>query len=110
MIVSELIQQLQPEVLSEGDTQAQISGGYTGDLLSWVMGCVEPGAVWVTIMTNANVVAVALLREVSAVILAEDAQIDDAVIQKAQQEHITLLRSPLPAFALCAKIDTLLRG
>ena len=48
-----------------------VSGGYAGDLLSWVLGRAGQDAAWLTIMSNQNVAAVALMAEVSCVILTE---------------------------------------
>ena len=46
------------------DPDRTVKTGYAGDLLSWVMGRAEPDCVWLTIMSNANVCAVAVLADV----------------------------------------------
>ena len=43
------------------EPEREVSGGYVGDLLSWVMGRAQTGNVWLTIMSNQNVAAVALI-------------------------------------------------
>ena len=50
--------------------EREINGAYIGDLLSWVMGKAESGNVWITIMYNINVIAVATLADVSCIVLA----------------------------------------
>ena len=59
------------------DGEREINGVYVGDLLSWVMGRAEEDQLWVTIMTNSNVIAVASLVNVSAVILAEGVEFEE---------------------------------
>ena len=73
MTVRELADRLSAEVLSLPDPDREVSGGYAGDLLSWVMGRARAGCCWVTIMTNLNVPAVASLADVACVIIAESA-------------------------------------
>ena len=49
------------------------------------------GAIWVTLQAHTNIVAVAALLEMSAIIITEGAQPDQSTIDKAQQEGIVLL-------------------
>ena len=80
MTVQQAAALLGAEILSEGDLSRTVCGGYAGDLLSWVMGNVEADHIWITIMTNANVIAVALLRDVSAVLLSEGVEMEPEVL------------------------------
>ena len=61
------------------EPEREVSGGYVGDLLSWVMGRAQTGNVWLTIMSNQNVAAVALMAEVSCVVLTEGVKPDEAL-------------------------------
>ena len=65
MTVKGIAEKLGLTPVSVADDAREVQGGYAGDLLSWVMGRVPEGAAWVTIMTNVNVVAVAVLRDVA---------------------------------------------
>ena len=98
MNISDLAKKLGLEVLAMPSPELEVTGGYAGDLLSWVMGRAEEGNVWVTIMTNINVLAVASLAGVSAAVIAENAEIEDNIISKAEEQGINLLRSPAPIF------------
>lgn len=101
MTVNELISRLELEILNLEDGERKIEGGYTGDLLSWVMGNAQSGDMWVTIMTNINVVAVASLVDCACVVIAENVEISDDVINKAKAQGINLLRSPLSSYKIC---------
>jgi len=108
MKVNELINELSLEVLNIDDGERTIEGGYCGDLLSWVMGRAESDCAWVTIMTNINIIAVASLCDPACIVLAENVEIEQAVIDKANTQGINLLRSSLSSFELCAKISGLI--
>ncbi|MBR4881024.1 MAG: hypothetical protein IKU19_03770 [Clostridia bacterium] len=101
MTVNQLIEKLDLEVLNLAEGEREITGGYAGDLLSWVMGRAESGDMWVTIMTNINVVAVASLVDTACVVIADNAEVAPEVIEKAKQQGINLLRSDKSTYALC---------
>ncbi len=85
-----------------------VTGGYAGDLLSWVMGRAPRDAAWVTIMSNTNVAAVAVMADLPCVILAEGVMPDDALRARALSEHVAVLSAPVGAFELCVRLQALL--
>ncbi len=109
MTVNELATALALTPLCAPEPDRPVTGGYCGDLLSWVMGRAKSGQAWVTIMTNINVAAVAALTDVACVILAEDSKPEESVVEKAKEEGINLFTSPQDSFSLCAGVDRLLR-
>ena len=104
MTVSELQKSLALEIITLPDPERAITGGYVGDLLSFVMGSARSGDCWVTIMSNVNVIAVAALTDVACILLAADVKLDPGVKEKAEQQGINVLSSPLSAFDLCAAV------
>ena len=64
--------------------------------------------VWITIQSNVNIVAVASLTDVAAVIVAEDVQVETEVVQKAEMQEVNLLGSSLNSYELACKIKELL--
>ncbi len=92
MTVSNLIKELNLTVLTNKDFEdREIKSCYVGDLLSWVMGRAEQDSVWITIMSNVNIVAVAALVDMACIILAEGVAVDKEVIEKADSQGIILL-------------------
>lgn len=75
-----------------------VSGGYCGDLLSWVMGRASADSAWITIMSNVNVAAVAALADVACVILAEGEEPDVSLLEAAEGQGINLLLTELNCF------------
>ena len=104
MTVENFTKQLGFEVITMPSPDLQVDGAYIGDLLSWVMGKAGEGNVWITIMTNVNVVAVAMLREISAIVLAEGVEIDKEVTDTAQLKGVNILRTPLTSYDAAKKI------
>ena len=98
MTVKELtsLANFEPVCLSE--PEREIDGAYVGDLLSWVMGRAGSGCAWITIMSNINVSAVALLADVACVILAEGVKPDADMLASAEQKGINVLCSDKPAY------------
>ena len=79
-------------------------GGYASDLLSCVIAGAQPGNIWVTLQAHMNVVAVAALRDVSAVILTENAQPETAVIEKANEQNVILLSTSESSYQIVGKL------
>ncbi len=109
MTVGELQIRLGLKSIVLPEPEREITGGYVGDLLSFVMGSARSGDAWVTIMSNVNVVAVATLTDVSCVVLSSDVTLDEGVAQRAQAQGVNVLSSSLPSFLLCNKIAELIR-
>lgn len=108
MTVEELANQLALEPVCTAEPDRMVTGGYAGDLLSWVMGRAQAGDAWITIMSNPNIIAVATLTDAALIILAEDVQPDPGVRELAQQKGINLYRSVQSVFTLSAKVAALL--
>lgn len=79
----------------------EIRGGYASDLLSWVMAHAKENYVWITIQSHQNIVAVASLLNLTAIIIAEDASIDDNTIKKAEQENIPIYSCDKSIYEIC---------
>jgi hypothetical protein len=78
--------------------------GYCGDLLSDVMANSKKGALWLTIQSHQNIVAVAVLRELAAIILVNGRVPEEETRAKAEGEGIPILLSPLPAYELAGRL------
>ena len=108
MNVETLLSKLPLKALALPEADREITGGYIGDLLSWVMGKAQSGDAWITIMSNINIVAVASLTDVACIILAENVQLDEAVITLANDKGVNILSYEGDAFALAGKLSELL--
>lgn len=91
-------------VLTAPGEQRTATCGYACDLLSWVMARGQNGMAWVTVQTHLNVIAVASLHEMACIILPDDIVMEEAVLDKAREEGIAVITSPLPAYAICGRL------
>jgi hypothetical protein len=100
MNLDEVIKALNLKVLTNGKDFSSITpeGGYTSDLLSCVMAGASHKSIWVTLQAHTNIVAVAALLELSAIIITEGASPDQITIDKANEEGIVLLSSQERSF------------
>jgi predicted transcriptional regulator len=106
MTVKELAEKYSFEILSMPDPEREVNGGYIGDLLSWVMGRAEASNLWLTIMTNMNIAAVAQLSDVSAVLVCEGARPDDSVIHTADEKGVNILLTNDTAYNTAVRISS----
>ena len=104
MKINELIEKTGWQYLVEPSEDKEISGAYCGDLLSWVMGNGEPNQAWITVQAHLNVIAVAVLREFSCIILADGVSLDDDVVSKAKEENMCVIKCDLPVFEIARKL------
>lgn len=80
------------------------SCGYASDLLSCVMSGAPHESVWVTLQAHINIIAVATLLDLTAIIITEGATPDEATIAKANEEEINLFSTDLPTFAVVGRL------
>jgi serine kinase of HPr protein (carbohydrate metabolism regulator) len=109
MTVSELAKKLNLKVFSgESGLDKEITGGYTSDLLSDVMGFAKEGCVWITLQKHRNIMAVASLKEISAIILVKGFEPEPDVTELSNSEGIPVLGSEMQAFELSGAVYNLL--
>ncbi len=105
MTIRQIAQALSLNVLcAEANLDCPIQGGYASDMLSCVMAGAQKGNIWVTLLTHLNVIAVAVLLEIPAVVISEASPVDDTVLKKAEEEGIVLLQTPENTYSVVGKL------
>ncbi|MDR1755617.1 MAG: serine kinase [Culturomica sp.] len=111
MNVAELAEKLRLEVCcGASGLDREIKGGYTSDLLSDVMGNAEEGQVWVTLQTHKNILAIASLKELAAIVLVKGYQPEEEAREESLSEGIPILLTGKPAFEITGEIYELLKN
>lgn len=87
-----------------------VENGYVSDLLSDVMGNANEGDVWITLQTHKNIMAVASLKDIAAIILVKGLKPDEATIAHSEEDQIPILGTTMEAFELAGKLYKLLNG
>lgn len=108
MILKEIVDKLNLKVMTEsGKLDKEVKGGYVSDLLSDVIANSQDGDIWVTLQNHQNVVAVASLKNICAIILVNGRCPEKETIQKAEKEGISIMVSELPAFEVAGRLYNL---
>lgn len=81
-----------------------VERGYCGDLLSDVMGNAKENSVWMTMQTHKNIIAVASLKDLAAIILVNNNKPDSDTLELANQEEVIVLGTELTAFECAGRI------
>lgn len=110
MKVSELVEKLNLEVYSGNEgLDREIEGGYVSDLLSDVMGNAEAGNVWVTLQTHKNIMAIASLKELAAIILVKGFKPEADTAVQSNAEGIPVLGTTAQAFEITGELYNLIK-
>ncbi|WP_069649209.1 DRTGG domain-containing protein [Caloranaerobacter ferrireducens] len=104
MRLDKIVKELELEVLTEKNIENDVEGVYIGDLLSLVMANANEKNLWITIQTHLNIIAVATLVGLSAILIAEGMEVEDETIKKANEVGIPVLRSKLSAYELACRL------
>ena len=106
MQVQQIIEQLGLSVIVEADLTREISGGYAADLLSCVMAHAAADSVWVTLQCHPNVIAVASLLDLAAVVITEGMAPDEETVQRAREAEINLLGTAQDTYTVVGELVT----
>jgi serine kinase of HPr protein (carbohydrate metabolism regulator) len=110
MKVADLVEKLGLTVFSgEKGLDNEVEGGYVSDLLSDVMGNADTGMAWITLQTHKNVMAIASLKDLAAVILVKGLNPDPDMAAQGDLENIPVLGSNLQTFELAGKLHALIK-
>lgn len=100
------VEELELELVT-GDINKKIEGIYICDLLSNVIASARSGDLWLTVQGHLNILAVADLTDVAAVVVVEGNRPDQDTVERAAKKGITLLKSKKPAFELAIDLSYL---
>lgn len=95
---------LNPLTMPQGWQDYEVSGGFCGDLLSDVLAKGTPGSVWFTVQSHINTVAVAVLKDFSAVVVVNEVSVDHDAFERAELEGLPLFSSEHTSYDLCVKL------
>jgi hypothetical protein len=108
MNLKEIVDALHLEVKSGADRlDNAITGGYVSDLLSDVLAHSREGNIWITLQFHQNIVAVAGTKELSGIILINGRVPEENTLHKAEEEHIPVMVSSMPAFEVVGRLYAL---
>ncbi|TKJ46472.1 serine kinase [Candidatus Aerophobetes bacterium Ae_b3a] len=105
MKLKELVEKFDLQIQCASDRlEREIKGGYVSDLLSDVIANGRAGDVWITLQIHQNIVGVASLKDLAAIIIINGRQPEENTIEKAKNEGIPIMVSKTSAFELVGRL------
>ncbi len=109
MNLAAIVKELNLRVVSGAERlDAEVAGGYVGDLLSDVMANSKEGDVWITRQIHQNIVAVASLKDHAGIILIQGADPAPDTVEKARKEGIPIMVANMPGFETIGRVYNLI--
>jgi predicted transcriptional regulator len=109
MTVRQIAEELELRVYTgKKNLDIEVSGAYVSDLLSDVMGNAGEGEVWITLQSHLNVVAIASLKELAAVVLVKGIEPNEQVLVKANEEGVPILGTSNKTFETAGELFKML--
>jgi predicted transcriptional regulator len=110
MKITEIVSALNLTVVSgNGGLTNVVTGGYVSDLLSDVIGNAKEGNIWITLQTHHNIVAVASLKDISAIIIVKGAKPEEDTVRKSNEENIPVLSTNADTFTISGQLFELIK-
>lgn len=108
MTLREMIEKLELILVAEtGALDETVSGGYVSDLLSHVMGQAKAGQIWITMQGHQNIIAVASLVGLAAVIVAGGVEPEEQTVVKARDQEVVLCKTNLSTYEVVGRLYNL---
>ncbi len=105
MTLRDITERFHLEILSgESNLDREVKHGYASDLMSDVIANAGENDLWITLQIHVNVVAVAVMKGLSGVILIGGRHPEEATLTKAKAENMPLLVSELPTFEMVGRL------
>jgi len=109
MTIRELAAVLGAEICQQEFEDGELTGAYTSDLLSDVMANAKDGGALVTIQAHRNTVAVAILVNISVIVVCNSRPLPADMLEAAKDEGIAIIRTRENQFTVSGKIWELLK-
>lgn len=104
MILSELISKFGLTVYAPpADGKVEVAHGYASDLLSDVIANAGRDSLWVTMQIHVNIIAVAALKDVAAIVIVSNHKPADDTIAMATQKGVCVLGTGMTTFETCGR-------
>jgi len=107
MRVNDLLKDPDFTLINQSDINKEINNVFACDLLSHAMGFAAENDLLITVLNNINVLGVASLLEFSGVVFSHNINVNDAIIKKANELDIPLIRTRLTTAEAVVRVHIL---
>ncbi len=108
--VTGVAEALGAEVAVMVNMERPVKGCYISDLLSDVMAKANEGDLWITLQTHTNIVAVSIIKGISAIVLTNGRRPEEETAKRAEKEGMPILVYPGSTFEAAGKVYLMLTG
>ena len=105
--VTDIAGRLGLDIRVSGDLHTEAKGCYISDLLSDVMANGKESDIWITLQTHPNIVAVAVIKGLSGIIITNGRSPEPDTVKKAEAENITILTTGRTTFETAGLLYTM---
>jgi predicted transcriptional regulator len=92
------------QVTADDKLEREVNGCYAGDLLSCAMAGAKRDNIWLTVQSHANVVAVAVLLDLAAIVVTEGANVETTMLERANTEGVVVLTTTEPTYSVAGRL------
>lgn len=107
MLVKDILNDPNFTLINQSDINNNINNVFACDLLSHAMGFAAENDLLITVLNNVNVLGVASLLDFSGVVFSHNINVNDAIIKKANELNIPLLKTKLTTAEAVVRINNL---
>ena len=107
MLVSDILRDPDFTLINQSDINNEINNVFACDLLSHAMGFAAENDLLITVLNNVNVLGVASLLDFSGVVFSHNISVNKAIIDKANELEIPLLKTTLSTAQAVVRIQKL---
>ena len=105
MKLTEIVNVLKLSPMSGSDLMdREVTGAYVSDLLSDVLANAETGNIWITLQTHLNIIPVAAMKELAAIIIVNGRSLEEQTLAKAAEEKVVIAGTDMRAFELAGRL------
>jgi hypothetical protein len=105
MTLSEIIDKFDLTVYATPTNgKVKVERGYASDLLSDVIANGGKDNIWVTMQMHVNIIAVAALKDIAAIVIVSHHRPADETIEIARQKGVCVLGTGMTAFEICGRL------
>ena len=107
MQVSDVLKDPNFTLINQSEIDNKVNNVFACDLLSHAMGFASENDLLITVLNNINVLGVASLLDFSGVVFSHNINVNEAIIKKANELEIPLLKTRLTTAEAVVRISQL---
>lgn len=108
MKINDLLDNESFEVYFYNGTNSIINNIVCSDLHSYALNKLKSNDIWITVIAHMNTLAVAKLKNISCIILADGIKPSEDILKAAEEHKITMLASRYPVYETVLMVNNII--